>query len=89
MKKKGKLDPYAYIPLKKAQLNRRYREHFRFSQELDSHQNIGLTRLFFVRKETSQAAGPLQGHGERSPEGGAVWKENAKEETKSLKEIKS
>lgn len=24
VKKKGKLDPYAYIPLKKAQLNRRY-----------------------------------------------------------------
>lgn len=24
VKKKGKLDPYAYVPLKKAQLNRRY-----------------------------------------------------------------
>lgn len=39
----------------------------------------------FVHKETSQTAGPLQGHGERSPEGGAVWKENAKEEKESLK----
>lgn len=38
-----------------------------------------------VHKETSQAAGPLQGHGERSPEGGAVRKENAKEEKESLK----
>lgn len=39
----------------------------------------------FVHKETSQTAGPLQGHGERSPEGGAVRKENAKEEKESLK----
>lgn len=26
VKKKGKLDPYAYVPLKKAQLNRRYEQ---------------------------------------------------------------
>lgn len=41
----------------------------------------------FVHKETSQTAGPLQGHGERGPEGGAVWKENAKEEKESLKNM--
>lgn len=43
---------------------------------------------FFVQKEKSQTAGPLQGHGERSPEGGAVWKENAEEEKKGLKNLR-
>lgn len=51
-----------------------------------SQDNVRL-RLVFVYKETSQTAGPLQGHGERSPEGGAVREENAKEEKESLNEI--
>lgn len=40
---------------------------------------------FLCSQETCQAAGPIQGHGERSPEGGAVGKENAEEKGKSLK----
>lgn len=88
MKKKGKLDPYAYIPLKKAQLNRRYRPYVQFNQELDWFKNVSSDFLIFVQKEKSQTAGPLQGHGERSPEGGAVWKENAEEEKKGLKNLR-
>lgn len=36
-------------------------------------------------QEACQTAGPVQGHGERSPEGGAVWEENAEEKGESLK----
>lgn len=59
VKKKGKLDPYAYIPLKKAQLNRRYHEHFQFDQELDSHNKVRLRHVYylFIRKRAK-----LQGH---------------------------
>lgn len=46
VKKKGKLDPYAYIPLKKAQLNRRYHQHFQFDEELDSHNNVRLRHVY-------------------------------------------
>lgn len=38
-------------------------------------------------QEACQTAGPVQGHGERSPEGGAVWKENAEKKGESLKNI--
>lgn len=47
VKKKGKLDPYAYIPLKKAQLNRRYQQHFQTDQQLDSHKNVSLRPVYF------------------------------------------
>lgn len=43
--------------------------------------------FIFVHKETSQTAGPLQGHGQRSPEGGAVREENAEEEKEGLKNM--
>lgn len=46
---------------------------------------VGNIFLFILSKETCQTAGPVQGHGERSPEGGAVWKENAEEKEESLK----
>lgn len=46
---------------------------------------VGNIFLFILSKETRQTAGPVQGHGERSPEGGAVWKENAEEKEESLK----
>lgn len=36
-------------------------------------------------QEACQTAGPVQGHGEGSPEGGAVWTENAEEKGESLK----
>lgn len=41
--------------------------------------------LFLYPQETCQVAGPIQGHGERGPEGGAVWKENAEEKGESLR----
>lgn len=36
-------------------------------------------------QEACQTARPVQGHGERSPEGGDVWEENAEEKGESLK----
>lgn len=42
---------------------------------------------FVCPQEACQTARPVQGHGERSPEGGAVWKENAEEEGESLKNV--
>lgn len=38
-------------------------------------------------QEACQTGRPVQGHGEGSPEGGAVWKENAKEKGESLKNM--
>lgn len=41
--------------------------------------------IFVCSQEARQTAGPVQRHGERSPEGGTVWKENAEEKRESLK----
>lgn len=39
-------------------------------------------------QEACQAAGPVQGHGERSPEGGAVGEEDAEEQVEIRKDRK-
>lgn len=59
VKKQGKLDPYAYIPLKKSQLNRRYCQHFHFNEELASRESLWAQTFsfLFIRKRAK-----LQGH---------------------------
>lgn len=50
MKKKGKLDPYAYIPLKKAQLNRRYRPSVNLTRDSIDLRMCELMLLDFCSK---------------------------------------
>lgn len=59
MKKEGKLDPYAYVPLKKAQLNRRCRQRSQSDQQLHSNRKCETQTCLclFTRKRAK-----LQGH---------------------------
>lgn len=87
VKRRGKLDPYAYIPLKKDQLNRRYGGKKSLGWNTYCLQNITFKHLFFICRKRAKLKGQFKGmvrgaqkgalSGRKMQKKKKAWKENS------------
>lgn len=90
VKKKGKLDPYAYIPLKKAQLNRRYEQRLSLWDSVNYSDNelISVSQtltclILYVNRKRAKLQGQFKGMVKGAQKGALSGKKLQKKKRKA------